>query len=48
MTWFARKDIVELFDEASYRSRYTFAFEERTHIPARFPFPKSDTCLPRI
>lgn len=40
--WFTQEDIVELFDEASDRSRYELAFEEYTHTPARFPFPKAD------
>lgn len=45
MTWFTQEDIVELFDEASDRSRYKLAFEERAHTPARFPFPKAEPAL---
>lgn len=45
MTWFTQGDIVELFDEASDRSRYELAFEERAHTPARFPFPKAEPAL---
>ncbi len=45
MTWFTQGDIVELFDEASDRSRYHFDFGESAHTPARFPFPKTEPAL---